>query len=213
VAYGVAHIDDIPTLEALDGCDIKPVRHHFGITGFGVNAWAATDAGERVINEHEEEEPDSDEELYVVMQGRAAFEIDGERKDAPAGTLVFVPPGVKRTAFAEEPNTTVLAIGGKSGKPYTVTGWELWYPIRKLYADGENEQVVQRLREIVAANPQYGLLFYNLACVEALTGQNAEAIEHLHKAIELSDQFREFARNDSDLDAIRDDPSVQKLLA
>jgi hypothetical protein len=44
---------------------------------------------------------DSEEELYFVHSGRARFELDGEQVDAPAGTFVFVPPAVKRTAFAE----------------------------------------------------------------------------------------------------------------
>ena len=32
-----------------------------------------------------------------MTQGRAVFELDGERRDAPAGTFVFVEPEVKRT--------------------------------------------------------------------------------------------------------------------
>jgi hypothetical protein len=56
-------------------------------------------------------------------------------------------------------------------------------------------------------------LFYNLACLESLTGHEAEAVEHLRKSIELSEQFRAYARQDSDLDAIRDDPAVKELLA
>ena len=73
---------------------------HFGITSFGVNTWTGKSAGDRIINEHDE--ADEHEELYLVQQGRATFELDGERVDAPAGTLVFARPGVKRTAFAEE---------------------------------------------------------------------------------------------------------------
>jgi hypothetical protein len=57
------------------------------------------------------------------------------------------------------------------------------------------------------------LLFYNLACLESLTGQASEAIAHLRTAIELSEQFRAYARQDSDLDAVRDDPAVKELLA
>ena len=56
------------------------------------------------------------EELYIVQNGRATFELDGERVDAPAGTLVFARPGVKRTAFAEEPGTTIVALGGRRAR-------------------------------------------------------------------------------------------------
>jgi hypothetical protein len=63
------------------------------------------------------------------LSGRAAFELDGERFDAPAGTLVLARSGTKRTAFAEEPETTILAYGGIVGQAYEVSGWELWVPV------------------------------------------------------------------------------------
>jgi hypothetical protein len=66
--YAVAHLDEIDEWD--DGrCPWRPVRHHFGITAFGVNAWTARDAGDRIINEHDESEPDSNEELYLVLRG------------------------------------------------------------------------------------------------------------------------------------------------
>jgi hypothetical protein len=110
--YAVAHLDEIEELS--DGrCPWRPVRHHFGITSFGVNASTGRETGDRIINEHDESDADdNDEELYVVQSGRATFELDGERVDAPAGTFVFARLGVKRTAFAEEPGTTIVALGG-----------------------------------------------------------------------------------------------------
>ena len=51
--YTVSHLDEIDEMN--DGrLPYRPVRHHFGITGFGVTAWTARDAGERIINEHDE---------------------------------------------------------------------------------------------------------------------------------------------------------------
>jgi len=211
MSYAVAHLDEIDELN--DGREPwRPVRHHFGIRAFGVNAWTARDVGDRIINEHDESEPDSDEELYLVLQGSAAFELDGERVVAPAGTFVFAPPGVKRTAFAEEPDTTIVAIGGAPGKAYEPVGWELWAPLRPLYEAGEHAQVIDRLRALVEAHPQYGLLFYNLACCESVSGQTADALEHLRRAIELSEQVREYAKEDPDLAAIRDDPAFKELI-
>jgi tetratricopeptide (TPR) repeat protein len=209
--YAIAQVDEIEELD--DGrCLMRPVRHHFGITSFGVTAWTGHNAGDRLINEHDEDDPDAHEELYLVQQGHATFELDGERRDAPAGTLVFVRPGVKRTAFAEEAGTTIVAIGGSPGKPYAAVGWELWAPLRGAYEAGEYDEVVRRGRELVEANPQYGLLFYNLACCESLSGQKTEALEHLRQAVEKSPQIREFAKGDSDLDAIRDEPGFAELV-
>jgi hypothetical protein len=141
--YAVAHLDDIEEVD--DGrCPWRSVRHHFGISSFGVNAWTGHEAGDRIINEHDEADGgDSQEELYLVQQGRARFELDGERVDAPAGTFVFAPPGVKRTAFAEEWETTIVALGGTPGKAYEVFGWEVWGPLRRFYDSGEYAEAVR----------------------------------------------------------------------
>ena len=161
-SYAVAHLDEIDELD--DGREpYRPVRHHFGITAFGITAWTARDAGDRIINEHDESD-DSQEELYLVLKGRAAFELDGARQDAPAGTLVFVPPGVRRTAFAEEPGTTIIVVGGVPGKAYEPVGWELWAPIRPLYEAGEYAEAADRARELIDTTGQYPELLYNLAC-------------------------------------------------
>jgi hypothetical protein len=208
--WAVDHIDDIRELEPVGECPIRPVRHHFGISAFGVNAWTAKAAGDRLINEHEEDP--GNEELYIVTSGRAVFELDGERREAPQGTFVFASPSVKRTAFAEEPGTTVVAVGATAGKPYEPVGWELWYPLRKRYEAGEHAEVAAELREVVAEAPQYGLLLYNLACLESLNDDRDAAIEHLRKAIALSEGFRDYAKEDSDLDSLRGDPAFEQLL-
>jgi mannose-6-phosphate isomerase-like protein (cupin superfamily) len=207
--YAVAHLDDIDEMD--DGrCPWRPVRHHFGITAFGVNAWTGHETGDRIINEHDESE--EDEELYLVLSGRAVFELDGERRDAPAGMLVFARPGVKRTAFAEEPETTIIALGGTPGKAYEPHGWELWAPLNPLYQAGEYAEVADRARLLVEAHPQYADLFYNLACCESLAGRTTDAIDHLRHAIHMSERSRALAKDDSDFDPIRDEPAFKELI-
>jgi len=208
--FAVARLDEID--EVTDGREPwRPVRHHFGIRSFGVNAWTGKETGDRIINEHDEE--GEDEELYVVQTGRARFELDGESVDAPTGTYVFVEPGVKRTAYAEEPGTTLLAIGAQAGKAYEPSGWELWAEVGPLYQAGQYEEAADRASALVAAHPEYPMLAYNLACVESLAGRKDDAIEHLRQAAEKSDRLREFAADDSDLDALRDDPRFKELMA
>jgi hypothetical protein len=210
--YAVAHLDEID--EVSDGrCPSRPVRYHFGITSFGVNAWIGREAGDRIINEHDEaEEEDGQEELYLVQHGRATFELDGERVEAPAGTLVFARPGVKRTAFAEEPGTTIIALGGSPGKAYEPAGFEIWAPLAPLYQAGEYAEAADRGRELIKAHPEYPGLLYNVACCESLGARTADAIQHLRLAIERSDRFRSLAANDSDFDPIRDDPAFKQLV-
>ncbi len=207
--YTVARLDDID--EITDGrCPWRPVRHHFGITSFGVNAWTAAAAGDRINNEHDED--DDHEELYLVHSGRATFELDGDRVDAPAGTFVFARPGARRTAFAEEAGTTIVALGGTPGKAYEPGGWELWAPIASLYNEGRYAEAADAARPVVEANPEYPLLAYNLACCESLAGRTDDAIEHL-RAAAVSNRMRLVAAEDSDLDPIRGEPAFAELMA
>jgi len=210
--YAIAHLDEIDELS--DGRQPwRPVRHHFGISSFGITAWTGREAGDRILNEHDEADAtDRSEELNLVTQGRAVFELDGERRDAPAGTFVFVEPDVKRTAFAEEPGTTIVAVGGVPGKAYEVSGWEVWAPFRPLYEAGDYAAVADRARELTESEPRYAVPLYNLACCESLAGRTDEALEHLRQAIELMDGMREYAKSDSDLDAIRKEAAFEELV-
>lgn len=208
--YAVAQLDEID--EISDGrCPSRPVRLYFGITSFGVNAWTGREAGDRIINEHDEAEQ-GEEELYLVQRGRARFELDGEPFDAPTDTFVFVSPGVKRTAFAEEPGTTIVALGGTPGKAYEPSGFEIWAPLAPLYNAGEYAEAADRGRELIKAHPEYPGLLYNVACCESLAGRTADAIEHLRRAIERADRFRSFAAGDSDFDLAREDPAFKALV-
>ena len=209
--YTVTRIEEIDEID--DGREpFRPVRHHLGITSFGVNSWTARQAGDRIINEHDEDEPGGHEELYVVVSGRARFELGGESVDATAGTLVYVKPKIKRTAFAEEPNTTLLAVGGAPGEAYEAGGWELWAPLNPLFQAGKYDEAADRGRELVEANPEYPGLLYNVACAESLAGRKDDAIEHLRRSLELSPRFREMAKADDDFATLRDEPGFKELV-
>ena len=85
--WQVARLEDIERRDR----DI-PVREHLGIRAFGINAYMPGEDG-TLISEHDES-GSGQEELYIVLDGKATFEIDGETVDAPAGTFVFVRPDV-----------------------------------------------------------------------------------------------------------------------
>jgi tetratricopeptide (TPR) repeat protein len=210
--FAVARLDEIEEID--DGrCPLRPVRHHFGIMAFGVNAMTAHSDGDRLINEHDEAEPDSGEELYLVLSGRATFELDGQVQDAPTGTFVHVPAGIKRTAFAQAAGTTVLAIGaGAPGKPYQPGGWELFAPLFPLFESGDYEEGADRAQALIANDPPYGAVYYNTACFEARAGRTEAALAHLRRAIELSPSLAELARSDDDLAALRDHASFAEIV-
>jgi tetratricopeptide (TPR) repeat protein len=204
-------LDDIEEFDDA-GCRYRPIRHHLGITAFGVTAWTARRAGDLVINEHDEGDPTADQELFFVVRGHAVFEIDGDRVDAPAGTLVSAPPRTKRTASAQQDDTTIMLLEGTPGRAYEARGWELWAPLVPLYGAGNYAEVADRLRVLVAANPQYPMLLFNLACCESRCGRTSDALDHLRHAIEMSEEFRASAKHDPDLDPIREEPAFKQLI-
>jgi hypothetical protein len=115
-------------------------------------------------------------------------------------------------ALALEDDTTILALEGTPGRPFEARGWELWAPLAALYRAGEHAEVADRLATLVQANPQYPMLFFNPACCEAQSGRGSGAVDHLRRAIETSEEFRESAQSDSDLDPLRDEPAFKQLV-
>ncbi len=191
MSYRVATIDELQDIAYRQDTHMRPVRHHLGITAFGTNAWTAANEGDRLMPEHREDE--GIEELYVVLRGHARFEIDGATVDAPLGTLVFVRPEGNRTAFAEEAETTVVAIGSKVGEGYEAGGWEVWAEFHPAYEAGDYDAVVDRARMTLEASG-YATPLYNLACCEAMAGRTEDAIDHLRVAFERRPSLREFAK-------------------
>src|SRR6266508_3332562 len=106
--WKVAHLDEIERR----GRDI-PVREHLGIHAFGINAYTPGEEG-TLIGEHDESGSDQ-EELYIVLDGNATFEIDGETVDAPAGAFVYVGP---ESTWKAPGDGTVLAVGATPGEAY-----------------------------------------------------------------------------------------------
>ena len=56
-----------------------------------------------------------------------------------------------------------------------------------------------------------GTTFYNLACIYALHEEHQRAIDLLKKALELNPGLLDWSKEDSDLDALRENPAFQSL--
>jgi mannose-6-phosphate isomerase-like protein (cupin superfamily) len=191
------------------------VRHHLGISAFGVNAWTADEAGKEIIEEHDElgRRAGKHEELYVVVKGAATFTVDGETVEAQAGTFVFVrDPAAKRKAVATEGETTVLVIGGPPGKAFEPSQWERSAPALGFFATKEYDKAVEFLSKAREEAPDDAGVLFNLACAESLLGRTDEAVGHLRDSIANDESFRELAQTDSDFDAIREDARFKALV-
>jgi tetratricopeptide (TPR) repeat protein len=213
-AYRVVTLDGIETRDEADGRVQLPVRRELDIEAFGVNAYRAVADNAQIINEHVELGLSSagQQELYVVLNGAATFTIDGERVEAPAGSLVFVrDPATKRGAVATEVGTTVLAIGGTPGEAYRVSPPEAQEAM-EAYGKGDFEKAIERLGQVLAREPNDVLSLYNTACFEARLGRTDDAVEHLRLAIEGNERAAELARTDEDFDSVREDPRFKRLV-
>ena len=99
------------------------LRGFLGIGSFGVNAFEAHE-GELLIVPHDElGDGEQQEELYVVVEGRARFVCDGEEVELGPGEVLFVRPGVMREAVALESPTMLLIVGGRPGHAYAPPIW------------------------------------------------------------------------------------------
>jgi len=209
--YDIARIEDLEAYPVNDeGLTWRPIRLRFDIRAFGVNAYTADRAGQRVVEEHREQ--DGHEEMYVVLTGRATFTLDGDEHDAPAGTLVHCLPGTLRGAVANEPGTTVMGIGAKPGVIFEPSPWEQVFVAFGHYRKGDVDRARAELEDTVANNPDQWQGHYNLACLEALTGNTEAALDHLERAAELDpERVSSRAVEDEDFDSIREDPRFLAL--
>jgi hypothetical protein len=172
-------LDDVEGIPVFGTLVWKPIRKTLGVTAFGINAYVAADVGDEVVEEHDETAL-GHEEIYAVIAGHATFTVDGEEVDAPAGTLVYLDdPKQKRQAVANEPGTTVLALGGLPGK-HEISPWEYFFPalpaIEARHYDTARSILEDGLHEL-----DHSALHYHLARVEALAGNEDRARAELAK--------------------------------
>jgi len=122
----MAHVDELDAIELSDGFVWRPVRRHFGIRAFGVNAYTPGATGQ-VVDEHTEEQL-GHQEMYLVLRGRVRFMVDGDEHELGPGQLVFLrDPSLRRSGVAVSDDAVVLAVGGKPGVPHEISAWEYFF--------------------------------------------------------------------------------------
>jgi quercetin dioxygenase-like cupin family protein len=207
MSYSVTNFSELESFPVgKQGLIWHPIRSRLGIRPFGMNSYTSAEVGGEIVEDHSEETY-GHEEVYIVVSGHATFTLDGEEVDAPEGTIVHLPdPGVRRSAVALEPETRVLAVGGKPGEAYLPSAWELFFRASSLPPD-------EALR-LIEESEGYNLTDeagyqYNLACYRALAGKRAEAVDTFRRAFELDpERVQRYAADDRDLDSIRDEISA-----
>jgi hypothetical protein len=198
-------LDEIEPIPVVDGTLLwRPVRRTLDVGAFGINSYVAPGAGADVVEEHTEEAL-GHEELYLVVSGRATFELDDEILDAPAGTIVFVrDPAVKRHARAEEPGTSVLAVGGPRDRAYEPSPWEYWFAAERHRASGDFAAMADEIAAGLEQYPDHPAVLYYLARAEAQAGRTDDALAHMTRALELRPEWSDHIRQDEELAPLHD---------
>ena len=185
------------------------MRRPLGVNAFGVNAYWAENAGDELIEEHDELGAGAGhhEEMYVVIGGAARFTVAGDEFDAPIRTVVFIrDPAARRGAVATEANSTALAVGGVAGQPYSVSPWESVAHAIPAWQSGDYGAARATIEAGLEEHPDNPSLLYDLACVEALDGDAEAAVEHLRSAVELKPEYAKDAQKEEDFASIRAHP-------
>jgi len=100
-----------------------PLQHALGIDTFGVNLLVADRADQTLVEEHDER-VSGQQELYLLLEGEAVFELDDEQAHLDRGTaLAVTDPSVRRSARAVISGTALLIVGASS-EPFKST----WNP-------------------------------------------------------------------------------------
>ena len=201
------HVDELEAIEMPDGFVWRPIRRHFGIRAFGVNAYTAQEAGGQIVEEHSESSL-GHEEIYLVLRGRARFTVDGSDHELGPGQLVFLrEPSLRRGAVALDGDTVVLALGGKPGEPHVVSAWEAMFAAvpavepRRL-GRGDRHSRSRRspsgpsIRRCCTTSP---------ASSRSPAGTSTRS-SICERAIELEPKWAENARSDPDFASIRAEP-------
>ena len=117
----VARIDEIPTApNDVDGLQWHPVRHHLGITAFGVQVM---DLPPDYTTQSHDEAGSGQQELYVGLRGTGWVLTDEQRLPAGEGTLVRIDAGVGRRLASGPDGVRILCVGGVPGGVYEPPEW------------------------------------------------------------------------------------------
>jgi Flp pilus assembly protein TadD len=77
---------------------------------------------------------------------------------------------------------------------------------------GDLEGALAAARKAVEINPTLPEALYDLACYYALVGMKDEALEALGHALTLAPEFKQMAREDSDLETLREEDAFKTMV-
>ena len=123
-------------------------------------------------------------------------------------------PEARRKATGD---ATVLALGGTVGEAYLGMDWGEAWPVQNESMDAYGEEryadALAAVRRGLEQFPDHPGLNFNYACFAARAGEvDDETFDRLRRSVESFPPFRDQARVDDGLAAVREDPRFDQAL-
>ena len=110
------NVKKIGEMEAIYQGAFKRARAELGVESWGMQVIDFPPNADQ-YPEHDHGE-DGQEEVYIMLRGTGAIEIEGERIPLDTETFVRVGPGTKRKLLSGPEGMRILALGGVPGQAY-----------------------------------------------------------------------------------------------
>jgi len=119
--YTIKHIDEFEELEGSGGATWRLARRTLGANAFGFNVVDIAPGGE--LPAHDEAES-GQEEVFVVLEGRATLVAGDEECEAGPGTFIRYGSGVRRSVRnGSDADVRLLLIGVPGDSGYEPMSW------------------------------------------------------------------------------------------
>ena len=133
-----------------------------------------------------------------------------------------ISPCVKPTGASEKVKVTFellsLSLSDVSTMSNATVGFlvssvtESWVAATLSLSAGDSDAALGHVRRALDQEPASHHAHYMMAVIHSTRAETAKAVEHLRRAIELNPDSRSLARQDADLERLRESPTVKSLL-
>jgi len=147
----------------------------------------------------------------AVIQFEKAAEIEPDNYN-PISFLVSAYEDLEMTDKMLKANQKALTVFIKHLELNPDDSRALYLGAGALITANKIDESLEWLERAVALNPNAIAILYNAACNYSLLGRTNIALNYLDRAVEEGFGSREWIKNDSDLDNIRNDPRFQPIV-
>jgi mannose-6-phosphate isomerase-like protein (cupin superfamily) len=114
-------VKNLDEFEAVFGGGMRRVRAGLGVTSFGIQVIELpADFSMHPAHDHSHDEQ---EEVYLVLGGRATLQVGDEEFELEPGVFARVGPGQQRKLVTTGEGARILCLGGMPGKVYEAPAW------------------------------------------------------------------------------------------